>query len=184
MSVGNDRVPMSEQGLAGRIAVFLTGRPLIEGRTVDIVVMRNAKPSQVEAMLTALRTAKAIGATAKTDSREGPTQKLPLSFATNLEDCTTVAWIAKDAAIDVWPAGGGRAKRIVRGLAGPDMTLGTDAVRAQWAGCSASQLVVGADETMTWGLVFDLATSALQAPGARANSAVLVMSAVPGRKII
>ena len=40
-------------------------------------------------------------------------------------DCTTVAWIAKDAAIDVWPAGGGTAKRVIKGLAGPDMTLGT-----------------------------------------------------------
>jgi hypothetical protein len=36
---------------------------------------------------------------------------------------------------------------------------------------------------MTWGLIFDLATSALSAPGARASAAVLVTSAVPGRKL-
>jgi hypothetical protein len=99
------------------------------------------------------------------------------------EPCTVVAWIAKDAAIDVWPLGGGRAKRVIKGLAGPDMTLGLDAVRAAAQTCNASTIVAGADEAMTWGLMFDLATASLTAPGSRASAAYLVTSAVPGRKL-
>jgi hypothetical protein len=184
VSIGTDRVLTSEQGLADKVSVFVTGRPMIDGRTVDVVAMRNARPSQVAAVLLALRRAKAAGAAVKTEARDNTTQRLPLSFDTVLQPCTTIAWIAKDAAIDVWPASGARAKRIIKGLAGPDMTLGTEAVRNVGARCDASELVVGADDAMTWGLVFDLATMALTAPGARATRAVLVTTAVPGHKLV
>jgi hypothetical protein len=183
VSIGQDRVATGEPALADKVAVFVTGRPMIEGQTVSVVVMRNAKPSGPLAVIAALRKAKAAGAILRTDGRDGSTQKLPISFATSAPDCATVAWIAKDAAIDVWPAGGGTAKRIVKGLAGPDMTLGGEAVQKQLSGCSASQIFVGEDEGLTWGLVFDLATNALVAPGCRANAAVLVADAVPGRKL-
>jgi hypothetical protein len=183
VAVGGDKVPTVEAGLADRVGVFLSGRPMIEGQTVDVVAMRNAKPSQVAAVVSALRHAKATGAGIKTEARDNSTQRLPLSFATPSQPCTTIAWIAKDAAIDVWPIAGGRAKKLIKGLAGPDMTLGTDAVRAAGQQCDAPVLVVGADEAMTWGLIFDLATASLTAPGSRANAAVLVTSAVPGRKL-
>jgi hypothetical protein len=182
ISVGSDRVQAGEPGLADKVGVFLGGRPAIAGQAVDVVVMRNAKPSEVIAVVSALRRAGARGATAKTETRDGNTQALPLSFATTVPDCAAVAWIAKDAAIDVWPAGGGRAKRVIKGMAGPDMTLGTEAVRKEWSGCTASELVFGADEKMTWGLAFDLATQSLQLPGARASSAVFVGDASPGHK--
>ena len=45
------------------------------------------------------------------------------------------------------------------------MTLGTEAMRKQWSSCSAPELVVGADDVLTWGLVFDLGD--LGAPGGR-----------------
>jgi hypothetical protein len=66
---------------------------------------------------------------------------------------------------------GGTAKRIFKGLAGPDMTLGTEAVSQVGARCESSDLVVGEDDAMTWGLVFDLDTMAFQAPSARASKA-------------
>jgi hypothetical protein len=183
VSIGTDRVSTGEPGLAEKIAVFLTGRPAIADQGVDFVAMRNAKPSQVAMVAAALHRAKANAVTVKTDTRDGTTQKLALSFATTVAACATVAWIAKDAAIDVWPAGGGTAKRIIKGMAGPDMTLGTEAVARQGAGCGAPELVVGADDRLTWGLVFDLATMSLTAPGARAFRALLVTGAVPGKKL-
>jgi hypothetical protein len=154
-----------------------------EERPVEVVVMRGAKPSQLAAVLVALRRAKAKEAIIKTESREGSTEKLPLTFATSVPECATVVWIAKDAAIDVWPAGGGVAKRVIRGLAGPDITLGLEAISARFEKCGASALVVGADEAMTWGLVFDLATSVLRTPGARASTAILVTGVTPGRRV-
>jgi hypothetical protein len=184
ISVGRDRVAMGEPGLANALVTLLSAQPAIAGQSVDVVVMRNTKPSQVEAVMVALEAAKATGAAIKTETRDGATARLAVSFTKSVSDCVTVGWIAKDAAIEVWAAGGGKAKRVIRGLAGPDMTLGTEAMRAQAEGCSASQVAVGADDSMNWGLVFDLGTSALTAPGARASSVVLLPAAVPGRKLV
>jgi hypothetical protein len=184
VAVGNDQVPTGQPGLADRVGVFLHGRPLVEGQSVAVVAMRNAKPSSVAAVATALERERAASAVVKTEARDGTTQKLTLSFAKTLRDCAAVAWIGKDAAIETWPAGGGTPKRIGRGLAGPDITLGTDAMRTLASGCNSSEIVVGSDDGLPWGLVFDLATSVLGAPGARASAAVLVTSAARGRKIV
>jgi hypothetical protein len=184
VSVGTNRLATGELGLADKLAVFLVGRPMVEGNAVSFVAMRNAKPSQVVAVVAALRKAKASSAVVGTEARDGTTQRVPLSFTTGVADCTTVAWIAKDAAIDVWPAGGGTARRIIKGLAGPDMTLGTEAMRKQWTGCGASELVLGADDLLSWGLVFDLATAGIQASGTHPSVAVLVTDVVPGRKLV
>lgn len=182
VSIGSDHVPTGELGLADKVAVFLTGRPAIEGHTVSMVAMRPAKPSSVVAVVSALRKAKAAGAVIHTDARDGATKDLPLSFATSSFDCAAVAWIAKDAAIDVWPAGGGTPRRIIKGLAGPDMTLGTEAIMKQAGACNANELFLGADDALTWGLVFDLGTSVLGSPGARASAAVLMRDSNLGRK--
>jgi hypothetical protein len=184
VAIGTDRVPTLEQGLADKVGVFVSGRPMIEGQTVSLVALRNAKPSPVVAVLAALHKAKAAAAVVRTEARDGTTQKLPVAFVTTPADCATVAWIGKDASINVWPAGGGPAKRVFKGLAGPDMTLGTDAIHKQLAGCSASEIYVGADDAMTWGLVFDLATPVLTAPGARVSNAVLVTNPALGRKLV
>lgn len=186
VAIGSDRVPATEPALADKIGVFLNGRPVIEGHPIDFIVMRNAKPSHAVAVAAALAHAKAASAGVKTETRDGKTTRVAVSFAKGVADCAAVAWIGHDASINVWPAGGGTAKRQAHGMAGPDMTLGTELVRKQWqaGACGASQLVVGADDAMSWGLVFDLATMSLEAPGARVNEVLLVRDAVPGRKLV
>jgi hypothetical protein len=183
VAIGPEHVATGEPALVEKVGALVSGQPAIEGHTTDLVAMRNAKPSQVAAVVGALRAAKATGVKIKTAARDDTTQALQLSFASSVPDCAVVIWIAKDGVINVWPAGGGVAKRVGRGLAGPDMTLGTDAVRAQWAGCGAPAIVVGADDMMSWGLVFDLATTVLGSPGSRANAAVLITTATPGHKL-
>jgi hypothetical protein len=184
VAIGSEHVATGEPALAEKIGALVSGQPTIVGHTADLVAMRNAKPSQVAAVVDALRAAKATGATIKTAARDDTTQALSLSFASSVPDCTEVVWITKDGVIDVWPAGGGTAKRVGRGLAGPDVTLGTEAVRTQWGGCGSPAIVVGAEDTMTWGLVFDLATTVLGSPGSRADAAVLITSAAPGHKLV
>jgi hypothetical protein len=184
VSVGAQRVATGEPALGDKVAAALAGAPAIDGHTPDIVAMRNAKPSQVAAVVGALRAAKATGVTVKTSARDDTTQKLPLSFTTGVPDCTVVIWIGKDGFTNVWPAGGGNAKRVGHGLAGPDMTLASDAVRGLWSGCGSPVIAVGADDAMSWGLVFDLGTNVLGSPGSRANAAVLLTSATPGKKLV
>ncbi len=183
VSIGTEHLATGEPSLVDKVGALVAGQPTIEGHTTDLVAMRNAKPSQVLAVVGALRAAKATGAKVKTAARDDTTQALSLSFATSVPDCAVVLWIAKDGVIDVWPAGGGAVKRVGRGLAGPDVTLGTDAVRTQWQGCGAPAIAIGAEDTMTWGLVFDLATTVLGSPGSRANAAILIPGATPGHKL-
>ena len=142
--------------------------------------MRNAKPSQVAAVVGALRAAKADGAKVKTAARDDTTQALPLSFATSVPDCTVVMWIAKDGVIDVWPAGGGAAEaRRPRARRARHDARHRRRARACGPGCGAPAIVVGADDAMTWGLVFDLGTTVLGSPG-RARAAA-VLSRAPRR---
>jgi hypothetical protein len=184
VSVGHDRLATRDPGLADKIAVLLAGRPLIADSAVSFVALRNARPSAVAAAVMALRKAKAASAIVGTEARDGTTQRVPLTFPASVSACATVAWIARDAAIDVWPAGGGVARRVIKGLAGPDITLGTEAMRRQWTRCGAAELVVGADDVLPWGLVFDLAMAAVQASGPHPSVAVLVTNAVPGRRLV
>jgi hypothetical protein len=183
ISVGQERLATGEPHLDERLAGILKGESAIQGRSIDFVAMRNAKPSLVASIALALRRANASSANVKTESRDGATVKLALSFSTKEPDCAAVAWIARDGAIDVWPAGGATAQRVNKGLAGPDMTLGTEAVERQAGGCTASELIVGADDRFPWGLVFDLATSATQARGSRTGAVILTTNVVPGRKV-
>jgi hypothetical protein len=183
IAIGSEHLATGEPSLGDKVGALVAGRPGIEGRTVSVVAMRNAKPSQVALVVSALRGAKATAADIKSATRDDATQTLPLSFATTLPDCAVAAWIAKDGVIDLWPSSGGPVKRIARGLAGPDMTLSTDAARAQWAGCGSPSIAIGAEDTMSWGLVFDLATGILGAPGSRASTVILLTTAVPGRKL-
>lgn len=182
VAVGKNRVPAGP-GLADKAAVFLRDAPAIEGRAVDIVAMRDASPTDVAAMVDLIRTLKGSAVNVKTEARDSTTQALPLTLSTRVPDCATVAWITKDASIDVWPLGGGTVKRTLRGLAGPDLTLGMEAMHKETSQCEASAFAVGADDTMTWGLVFDLAMTALHQPWTRTSAAILVTGATPGHKV-
>jgi hypothetical protein len=155
----------------------------------DVDAKRNAKPSQVATLVAALHAAGAKSATIKTQGRDNVVAPIAVTFATlPVADCTTVAFIGKDGGIGVWHAGGGTAKKYSRGFAGPDMTLGTEAVRNATAHCESALLLVGADDAMIWGLVHDLVAIARVTPDGgtplRATQVGVVQSTTPaGRKI-
>lgn len=182
-AIGKESIPVTDPALVDRAFAALSGKPAIEGHNVSFVAMRNAKPSQVAAVAQAIFRAKASGATVRSEARDNTTQRVALSSPASVADCAAAAWIGKNGSITVWPAGGGAAKRVGRGLAGPDMTLGLAAVRERREGCGAPELVLGADDEMPWGVVFDLAESAMSVTSAQANSVVLVTHATPGKKI-
>ena len=183
IAVGQNRLATGEVGLEDRLAAILKSATMIDGQGVDFVAMRNAKPSQVALVAAALRKANASGANVKTEARDGSTVKLPLSFSTKEPACAAVAWITKDGAIDAWPIGGAPAQRVNKGLAGPDITLGTEAISHLSGACIATDVVVGGDDRFPWGLVFDLATTVMQAHGSRLGAAVLTTNAVPGKSL-
>ncbi|MDP9034326.1 MAG: hypothetical protein M3O50_05935, partial [Myxococcota bacterium] len=75
VSVGTERVSARELGLRDKIAVLLKDRPAVGGGTIDLIVMRNARPSVVVDVIAALRRASSAGAGVKTEARDGTTQR-------------------------------------------------------------------------------------------------------------
>ncbi|MCA9584445.1 MAG: hypothetical protein KC657_03720, partial [Myxococcales bacterium] len=113
--------------------------------------------------------------------------ELAVPFDATAKDCSAVGFIGKDSSISAWTVSGGTATRYARGMAGPDLTLGSAGVRKVAGACDASAWVVSADETVTWGLVVDL-VSAVRSPGdagvMRAQTLIVPSEApVPGRKV-
>lgn len=183
LDVGRNRVAIGTPGLEEAALAALQGGASVVGASVDVVAMRSAVPSSVGATLGALRRAGAARARVKSETRDGSTQSLPVAFAQTVPDCTAVAWIGRGGGIDVWPAGGGSPKHVARGLAGPDLTLATDALHDATSNCESQEIVVGADDAMTWGLVFDLTMEALHQTWTRTSAALVTVGAIPGRKL-
>jgi hypothetical protein len=135
-----------------------------------------------------LKKAKAASVVLRTENRDKIIVPLTILFpAPPIPECSAVAYIAKDAKISVWSLRGEVAKVFSKGFAGPDMTLGTEGVRAQIARCDSTILFVGADDAMSWGLVYDLATMSRVTPDGGATKvtqiAVVPGTVVPGHKV-
>ncbi|MEZ4259434.1 MAG: hypothetical protein R3B36_10210 [Polyangiaceae bacterium] len=185
--VGSDRIELGAPDARGRLAAALVGKPLVEGEELVVVAQRSAKMPRVSMLLDALRAAKAKAALVKTQARDKTTLELAVPFDATAKDCSAVGFIGKDSSISAWTVSGGTATRYARGMAGPDLTLGSAGVRKVAGACDASAWVVSADETVTWGLVVDL-VSAVRSPGdagvMRAQTLIVPSEApVPGRKV-
>lgn len=185
--IGGERVDLQGPDPKGRIAAILTGKPKVSGESLVVVAQRSAKMPRVAVVIDALRAAKAKGAVVKSQARDKSTVDLEIPFDASVKDCSAVGFIAKDSAISAWTVSGGTATRFARGMAGPDITLGSAGVRKVASACDAKAWVVSADESVTWGLVVDLVV-AVRAGGdggaMRATDLVIPAEApVPGRKV-
>ncbi len=172
-----------------RIVALLTGKPLVEGQVVTFDATRETKTPRVEAVVSALKKAKAKGARIHTSMRDASMGELAVTFAHGaVSECAPVAMVARDGSIEIWSAAGGTAQKFARGFAGPDLTLGTQGLRKVSSACPSSVWLLGADDNIPWGLAFDLATRARgDADGGvplRATEVVLLTQApVAGRKV-
>jgi hypothetical protein len=185
-AVGIDRVEWAAPDLKGRLGVALSGKP-VAGEEITVVASRNVKVPFVAATFSALGAAKAKSIVLKTQRRDGVTAELPFALAPKRVECAAVGFIAKDGAINAWPVSGGAAARFTHGMAGPDMTRGSEGVRKLAAACDASWFAVAGDDAVTWGLLVDLALG-VTSPGdagapPKAKELVLLTKPTPGRKV-
>ena len=173
----------------GRIAAILAGRPLVAGNEVVVEVKRDAKTPKVGHVLFALKKAKAATAVIHTLARDNSLAALTVTLSHgDLAPCTPVGMVNRDGTIAAWAIGGGTAQKFARGFAGPDLTLGSQALRKLSAACDSPIWFVAADDSITWGLTFDLAQAARgSGDGGLAlhasQVAVLTSAPVPGRKV-
>jgi hypothetical protein len=188
--VSGDRVDFAGPDAKGRVAALLGTKPHVVGEMVEVNALRDTSTPHFAAVVEALREAKAKGATVKTALRDRTLGELSLLVQhPPAASCAAVAMIAKDNAILVWSyGGGGNALRYAHGMAGPDITLGSESLRKRANACESSVYFVSADDSIKWGMVFDLAVAARGAADAgvafRPSSVVvLAKPPVPGVKI-
>ncbi len=184
ITVSGEKIDLSGD-VKGKLAAVLGAKPKVAGETIEIQALRDAKYARVAAAVAAVRDAKAKSAVVKTALRDNSLGELPLELAAP-PACSPVGMVAKDSAILVWPAGGGTATRFTHGMAGPDITLGSDGMRKLGNACDGSVFVVAGDPEVKWGLVYDLAIAARSSEGGtprQTRASVVADPVVAGKKL-
>jgi len=184
--VSGERLDLAAPDAKGRIAAALAQKP-VEGETIVLNAARDAKLPKVLAVFAALASKKAKAVEVHTPLRDRSASELVFVIGAKAEGCAAVGFIAKDSAITAWPASGATAERFSHGLAGPDLTRGSEGIRKRVLACDSPTWFVSADDNVSWGLVYDLAIAVMHPDDAglpKARSvALLGKTPVPGRKV-
>lgn len=185
--VGGDLVDLTAGDAKARVTSTLQTKPKVEGEMLELQAPRDVKFGKMVALVGGARATKAKGLVIKTARRDQTMGELEIQFQhPPLAACSAIGSIGKDSAINVWPSGGGQGERFSHGMAGPDMTRGVAGLQKLAGACDSPAFAVTADESVQWGLVFDLATLAMGAfdggKPMKATMADVIDPAVPGRK--
>jgi hypothetical protein len=180
-----DKVDLTAADAKGRIVAMLANKPMVSGQTLEVDALRDTTMPHFTVAVEALREAKAKALTVKTAQRDRTMGTLAVSLEHAAPSaCAAVGMITKDNAVNVWTYAGSTAQRFSHGFAGPDITLGSAALAKAANACDATMAFVSGDDSIKWGVVFDLALAASQTAGYKATSTVvLTKAAVPGRKV-
>lgn len=184
--IAGERMDLAAPDLTGRIVAALSGKP-VEGETLVLNAARDTKTAKVTALFAALIAKKVKGVEVHTPLRDRSDAEVV--FVTNAKpgDCSAVGFIAKNSAITVWPVSGATAERFTRGMAGPDLTRGSEGMRKRVLSCDSNVFFVSADEGVTWGLTLNLARAVLYPEDAGLpkprSASLLVKTPVSGRKV-
>ncbi len=183
--VTGDRMELGSPDAKGRIAAMLGNKPMVAGQTLEVDALRDTTMAHLAIAFDALHDAHVKGATVKTAQRDRTMGSVDVVFDHGaVSPCSAVGMVAKDNAINVWPYSGATAQRFSHGFAGPDITLGSDALRKAANGCDGALYFVAGDDTIKWGVVFDLALAAKTGGTLKPTTVVVLTKApVPGRKI-
>ena len=183
--VAGERIELGTDA-KGRIAGALGGKA-VEGETLVLNAARDAKLPKVAAVFAALLSRKAKAVEVHTPLRDRSAADIVFVLDAKADGCSAVGYIAKDGAIATWPASGATAERFTHGMAGPDLTRGSEGIRKRVLACDAPVWFAAADDNVTWGLVFDMVVAVMRPDDAglpKARSvALLTKTPVPGRKV-
>jgi hypothetical protein len=158
--IGGERVDFKAPDAAKKLtAIMEKHAAVLAGKDVTLTALRAAKTPDVVRTVSALAE-KAKGLHVKTqnrDKKDATISVVPDDKAGKLADCTVTMMVLKDRATASWHIRGGVATKYPKGMAGPDMSQTAEGVAKQWKSCPAgTALVLAGDDTVEWGLVFDL----------------------------
>lgn len=175
------------QGLEKLASYLSEEQQFITGQDLEISVERQAKPEWVAVFLSALTRLSPAKITVTTSTRAEfpskvefvPEEKLP-----KLDPCTLVGTITQDRGTAIWRVSGGTARKRGRGMGGPDLSMTADTILSMKKGCESNVFITSAASGVEWGLVYDLAASAMALEKANLTRAVIpVAPVVAGNKL-
>ena len=156
--IGGERIELKSPESTAKLAAAVAKHPLA-GKKVTVVALRNARTPDVVKTVSAIGD-KAASVEVRTQNRDKKDVTIALEpdqKAGKLPDCTMAVMVLKDRATASWHVRGGVATKYLKGMAGPDMSQTAEGVAKQSKACPASTaLVLSGDDSVEWGLVFDL----------------------------
>jgi hypothetical protein len=148
---------------------FLTDKDVL------VTVDRQANPQDVAVFLREIGTFKPKSLKIQTKTRDdfpGAIEFLPESSLSAPDPCTLIGTITDDRGTAIWRLSGGTARKRGRGMGGPDLSMTADTIQSMSKTCGSDLFFVTAVEGVEWGLLFDLAASAISLDGAGLKRAV------------
>ncbi len=151
-------------------------KSFLEGKELHVSVARSAKPSHVAIFLSELGNWKPSKVVVSTDTR--PTFSKEVAFVPDTQlkapdRCSLIGTITQDRGTAIWRLSGGPARKRPRGMGGPDLSTTADTILSMTKGCDSDTFFVTAPPDVEWGLVFDLAASAIALEGSGLVRAVI-----------
>jgi hypothetical protein len=166
------------EGQSQLVAELTEAKDYVAGKDVTLTVHRQAKTAWVTAYLAELGKLGPSSVSLQTETRSDYPKQIKVVPQNRVEKpaaCSLVGMILENRATAIWRLSGGTARKRDRGMGGPDLTMTGDTIESMAKGCKESSLffVQGA-EGVEWGLVYDLAASALAHPKAGLDVAVIL----------
>lgn len=159
-------------------AELVKNREYFSSGDVPVAVDRDAQTKMVSVMVQELSALGAGTVTVTTPTRSDFSKQLKLVPTDKLAaqpPCSVVVTILPDRGTAVWRLKGGTAAKRRRGFGGPDLTMTGETIERIAKGCKqSSALFFTGAEGVEWGLVFDLAASALKLEKAQFDKVVLL----------
>lgn len=148
----------------------------IAGKDVLLTVGRKANPSWVSMYLAELEPLSPGTIRIGTETRTEYPKEVEFALegsSSALPPCTLTGAILEDRSTAIWKIAGGTARKRGRGMGGPDLTMTGDTIVSLAKGCDSPLFVVSGAEGVEWGLIYDLAASAMTLEKAALKRALL-----------
>ncbi len=159
----------------------------LKDQDLRVVVNRKAKPVWVSIFLSELSKHTPSKVTIATETRSDFPKEVEFAIEQLLDDpdpCTLVGTITHDRGTAIWRLKGGTARKRSRGMGGPDLSMTADTIENMAKGCDSDLFFVTGAEGVEWGLVYDLAASAVALDKVTLKRAVVpTQTATAGRKL-
>jgi hypothetical protein len=152
------------QGIEQLRSDLAAEKAYITGKDILLSVGRKANPTWVSMYLTELELLTPSGLRIATETRNEYPKEVPFTLegaAGKVAPCTLAGAILADRSTAIWKVAGGTARKRGRGMGGPDLTMTGDTIISLAKGCDSPLFVVSGAEGVEWGLIYDLAASAM-----------------------